>query len=481
VVGLVGVALRAFAVGRPGFWNDEAWVAISTRVSGVLQFLVSLSVTPILWAAMLRPLAWLPLPPEISLRLLPLGFGIATLWLAWRLGGRLAGHPLGGLLSLTVVAVDPVSVLWSQQLKPYTAEAALALLAFLSADAAVRHGRTADVVVLALVLALGTTFSNAQLMVGPPILAALAARALLRGDGGALRRIVVAGMVVLLWNAVWFALFVRAWLAPMQSYWGDHFAPSTHPAVLLAFARQSFDRLLGPGLGVNGTWLALGGLAVLCVRPGARWAVLALLLLAAELIALSAAGSFPLDVQRTGLFVSTLFQVATAAAVGGLAVQLWAWRPLRPLALAVPLLFGFEIARDHQWPPYSQLRAEDLGPLVQEVERERQAGDHILLYAGSVYVWGYYQARTPVVLQATEHLAGWFFVRVDDPDVTMLGRDDIDGAIARAFTGARRVWFLGSRLRPDEEPMIRARLATRGRIVREERRERALLLLVEPP
>jgi hypothetical protein len=58
----------------------------------------------------LRPLARLPLPPEISLRLLPLGFGLATLWLAWRLGGRLAGHPLGGLLGLALVAVDPVSV-----------------------------------------------------------------------------------------------------------------------------------------------------------------------------------------------------------------------------------------------------------------------------------------------------------------------------------------------------------------------------------
>src|SRR5262249_56499237 len=130
----------------------------------------------------------------------PAGLGLARVWRAWWLGGGLSGHALGGVLSLTVVAVDPVSVLWSQQLKPYTAEAALALLGFLSADAAVRHERSVDVVVLALVLALGTTLSNAQLMVGPPILAALAARALLRGDGGALRRIVVAGMVVLLWN-----------------------------------------------------------------------------------------------------------------------------------------------------------------------------------------------------------------------------------------------------------------------------------------
>ena len=479
VVGFVGVALRAFAVGRPGFWTDEAWVAILTRVSGVLQFLVSLSVTPILWAALMHPLAWLPLPPEISLRLLPLGFGIATLWLAWRLGGRLAGHPLGGLVSLTVVAVDPVAVLWSQQLKPYTAEAAMALLAFLAADAAVRHERTADVVVLALVLALGTTFSNAQLMVAPPILAALAARALLRGDGAALRRIVLAGVVVLLWDAIWFALFVRAWLTPVASYWRDHFAPLTHPAALLTFARLSFDRLLGPGLGVNGMWLALGGLAVLLAWPGARWAVLALLLLAGQLIALSAAGSFPLDVQRTGLFVSTLFQVATGAAVGGLVARLWAVRRLRPVAVAIPLLFALDIAPDHEWPPYPQVQAEDLGPLVREMEHDRQPGDHVLLYANSVFIWGYYQTRTPTLLQAGEHLAGGFIVSVDDPDVTLVRRDDADAAIARAFTGARRVWFLGSRFKPGDEELLRTRLATKGRVVREQRRERALLLLLE--
>jgi hypothetical protein len=481
VVGLVGVALRVFSLGRPGFWADEAWVAISTRVSGVEQFLVSLSHSPILWVALLRPLALLPLPPEIALRLLPLGFGIATLWLAWRLGGRLAGNLLGALLGLAVVAVDPVSVVWAQQLKPYTAEAALAVLAFLAADAVVRYGRAADVVVLALVLTLGTTCSNAQLLIAPPILAALAVRALLRGDRPELRRIVIAGVGVSLWNAAWFAVFMRGWLTPMAGYFQSHFAPLADPAGLIRFVAVAFSRLLGPGLGVDGSGLALGGLAVLAMRPDARWAALALLLLAAELIALSAAGSFPLDLQRTGLFVSTLFQVATAAAVGGLAVQLWAWRWLRPLALALPLLFGFEIARDHEWPPYPQVQAEDLGPLVQEMERERQPGDHILLYANSVFVWGYYQARTPVLLQATDHLAGGFFVQIDDPDVTMLGRDDPDGAIARVFSGARRVWFLGSRLRPGEEAAIRAQLAMHGRIVRDERRERAVLLLVEPP
>src|SRR5262245_55620836 len=120
-LGLVGLVLRLHDFGQLGFWNDEAWVAIATRTTDPRQFLLALGVTPIGWAAIMWLLSFLPGPPEVTLRLLPLGFGLATLWLAWRLGGRLAGNPLGGLLALALVAFDPVSIAWCQQLKPYTA------------------------------------------------------------------------------------------------------------------------------------------------------------------------------------------------------------------------------------------------------------------------------------------------------------------------------------------------------------------------
>ena len=56
-VALAALVYRLQDVGRYGFWNDEAWVALSTRVAGFAQFWLSLSTTPILWAATLRPLA----------------------------------------------------------------------------------------------------------------------------------------------------------------------------------------------------------------------------------------------------------------------------------------------------------------------------------------------------------------------------------------------------------------------------------------
>jgi hypothetical protein len=173
------------AVGGHGFWNDEAWV--------------------------LLPLAGAPAPPEVALRLLPLGFGLATPWLAWRLGARLAGHALGGLGALVLVAFDPNGIAWSQQLKHYTAEAALALWAFLAADAVVRRGRNADIAMLALVLTLGVTVSNAQLLLAPPLVAALLGEALMRPDRALLGRIALAGSAVALWDLAWFTLVIHPW------------------------------------------------------------------------------------------------------------------------------------------------------------------------------------------------------------------------------------------------------------------------------
>jgi predicted membrane-bound mannosyltransferase len=140
VVALAGVVYRLHQFGRFGFWNDEAWVAISTRVSDPSQFLLALSSSPLAWTLALRPLALLP-DPETSLRLLPLAFGLATMWLAWRLGCRLAGDPLGGLCALALVAFDPVSIQYAKQLKQYSAEAFVTLATLLVACDVDHDGR----------------------------------------------------------------------------------------------------------------------------------------------------------------------------------------------------------------------------------------------------------------------------------------------------------------------------------------------------
>jgi hypothetical protein len=351
---LVGAAFRLAGFGRHGFWNDEAWVAIASRVEGVQQFLLALGVTPITWGAMLLPLAGAPAPPEVALRLLPLGFGLATLWLAWRLGARLAGHALGGLGALVLVAFDPTGIAWSQQLKHYTAEAALALWAFLAADAVVRRGRNADFAVLALVLTLGVTVSIAQLLLAPPLVAALLGESLMRPDRALLGRIALAGSAVALWDLAWFTLVIHPWVTPaLREFWRGHYAPLDSASALGAFVCRSGARLLAPALGSDGVLLALGALAVLLTTHRARWAAVAMVLLVVELAAISGAGMFPLDVPRTALFATTLLLVATGAAAALLVAWSWTRPSLRPLAVTVAVAFVLVVARGH-WPPLSE-------------------------------------------------------------------------------------------------------------------------------
>jgi hypothetical protein len=480
-VAVAGIALRLDGFGRHAFWNDEAWVAIATRVEGVRQFLLALSVTPIGWGVALRLLAFAPGPPEVTLRLLPLGFGIASQWLAWRLGTRLAGHALGGLLALSLVAFDPTGIVWSQQLKPYTAEAALALAAFLAAATVARRGLPRDVAALALVLALGVMLSNAQLLLAPPLMLTLAAGAVLRRDGALLRRLVVAGVLVALWDLTWFTLVIHPWLTPaLHEFWQGHYAPSGSIAALGAFAGSAADRLLAPALGPYGVALALGGLVVLFATRDGRWAAVALLLLLAQLVVLSAAERFPLDVPRTALFVTTMLLVSTGAAAARAVVWGWQRAALRPLAATAAIVLVGLVARGHWMPASVQVRPEDLGPLVHIMERDRRAGDRILLYARSLFVWGYYRTATPVLVP-NPALANGFVVAVDDPDVVVVAPGDIAGPVARATSGASRLWLVGSRFATGDDQRLRAALAHAGRIVQEEHGERALLLLIERP
>ena len=480
LVGAAGLVLRLTNLAHFAFWNDEAWVAISSRVHGVEQFLMSLSVTPILWAALLRVFDLLPFASETSLRLLPLAFAGATMWLAWRLGTRLAGHRLGGLLALAVLALDPVSIAWARQLKPYTAEAALALLALLEADAVLERGGRADVIRFALVLTLGTSLSNAQLLMAPPLLATLAGHALAMRDRTRLRRLVLAIVAVGLWDLMWFLSFVQPWLGAMRDYWHGHFPPRSDPASLIAFVRAGASQLLVPGLGPHALALTVAGLVALSATPGARWTVVALLALTVELLGLSAAGRFPFDVQRIALFFSTCLYAATAAGVASFTLRLWAHRRLRPVAAAILAGVLVLVARGYPWPLTPATAPEDLGPLVRTMERERRPGDRILLFGRSVFVWAYYRDAPPSLLRAAPRLMGGFVVAVDDADVVVVQPRDVATAVARAFDGAHRVWFVGSRMNQTEESSVVSALVQRGNVVRSERRVRALLLLLEP-
>jgi len=73
-----GVVVRAGELGTFGFSNDEAWVALATRVEGFRQFWMAIVMTPIAWAVLLKAVSLAHLS-EATLRSVPFTFGCLTL------------------------------------------------------------------------------------------------------------------------------------------------------------------------------------------------------------------------------------------------------------------------------------------------------------------------------------------------------------------------------------------------------------------
>jgi hypothetical protein len=424
----------------------------------------------------LRPFALIPSPPETTLRLLPLGFGLLTLWAAHRTGRDLAGE-LGGLLALAVVALDHTSIGWAKTLKQYSAEAFLGVVAFHLAARFAATGQRRDLVLLSISLAIGAAIGATQLLVAPPLLASLLADALVRRDFARSRAVLVAAATITVWDVAYFELVVAPHLTPaLEGYWANAYVPSS-PVPAAHFVVRSLVTMLSGGWSVASLVVGLVSLVTLAGRrSAARPAIAALVLLVAEAAAVSAHGRLPFDAPRVMLFLLTIVHVHLAAGVGctfgWLSSRGWS-RPLAAVVLGV-VLHGF-LAHRAWRDPGEVVDPEDLGPLVRMAEAERRPGDAVLVYARSVYVFAYYQARPPVLAPAPTTVG---FVPVpEDPDVLVIDGPTADAAIARAFAGHDRAWFLGSRFHEGDVWRIRSALLAHGHIVRELARARSLLLL----
>jgi len=478
LLALAGLVLRLQDFGRYGFWNDEAWVALSTRV-GWSQFWLALGPTPVGWAALLQVFALLPGRPEVTLRLLPLVFGTLTLWAAWRTGVALAGVG-AGLLALAAVAFDPTSIVFAKVLKPYTAEAFLALLAFLVAIRFVGSRGARDLVALSLLLGLGVLFANSQLFLAPPLLAALLVHAIWRREWQVALRVAAAGVAVAAWDAAAFALVIAPRMLPsLVEYWAESYVPTGSTREAVAFIGQSLLTLLGPA-GRPATVVAACAaiVALLAVVPRARPIGLALVLLVAELAVLSALRRLPLNEPRVMLFLGTILLIVGAAGIGLVLTRLGAWSWGRPAAAAGFVLLLYDLtAHPALWRSRDHLPVEDVGPLIQLLEETRAPGDHVLVYGRSGYTYAYYQRPRPLLIRAQGTTVG-FVPLLPDPQVTAVDPRNAPEAVDQAFAMSPQVWFVGSRFRGDDQRAIVQRLAARGHVVLTRQRPNALLVAV---
>ncbi len=476
-LGVAALAVRVVDLGRYGFWNDEAWVALSTRVVGANQFWLSLSTTPPLWAATLRTLALAPGPPETLLRLFPLAFGCLGLWLAHRVGRSLGGR-LGGVLALAAVAFDPGSVEYSKLLKQYSAEACLGLLAVEEAIGWIRGAGTRHLVWVALVLAVGAGFASTQLLIAPPILATLLADALVCRDRPRARAVLVASVAVAAWDLGYFVLAVAPRLTPaLAEYWNDAYLAGS-PGQMAGPVLRGLIGMLAPTWSRLGLAIATAGAVALVAERASRSSILAVVLLIAEVAALSILRRVPFNAPRVMLFMVTIVNVHLAAGIGVVLARLWSREVLRPVAVLVVVGLAYGLATGREWRSLSTVSREDMGRLVRTIERERRVEDGILLYDRSAFVFAYYARATPVLVPTPTTSVG-FVPLIADPAVSLLRGDGVEVAVARAVAAHPRVWFAGSRFRAGDETRIRQALVTRGRVVLERTGARALLLLIE--
>ena len=477
LLALAGIALRASELGTYGFWNDEAWVALCTRVQGFQQFWLSLSVTPVLWAVTLK--VWsLFGSGEGWFRGVPFVASVLGLWAAYRIGRDLVGHPAGGLLPLAVLGVDVHSLALGKVLKQYSAEALAALLAFEWAARFARTGERRALLVLVAVLAVGIGFANAEVFVGPPLVGALLVVTLARGDRRRAAWAAVAGVAVGLWYLVCYRFLIAPRVLPsVQSYFAGKYAPAGSLPAALAAVWQALERYLamtwGPPL-LAPALLLVGAVALLAGAGPVE--AIALAGVVAEVTLMSSWQRFPIGEPRVLLFLLTLLTVYAAAAVGPAVA--WAWRraSLRPVAVAALAFAALVFVRQRSWIGLSSAhQVEDLGPLIRRVEAERRPGEPVLLYYRSGYVYAYYQRRTPVLFPNPSVSVGYIPI-LDDPDVTIIDAAHAQVVADAAFAKHTRVWFLGSRIRADDWQRISPTLKRPGWQLEELPRQNALAL-----
>ncbi|MDQ2806578.1 MAG: glycosyltransferase family 39 protein [Chloroflexota bacterium] len=117
----LAAALRVYHLGAESFWFDEADILSQARapLSDVLAGFLHAGENGPLYTLLLW--AWVRLvgSGEAAVRLLPLGFGVATIPVIYVLGKRLVSAPLG-LLAAALLAVSPFHIWHSQDAKMYT-------------------------------------------------------------------------------------------------------------------------------------------------------------------------------------------------------------------------------------------------------------------------------------------------------------------------------------------------------------------------
>jgi hypothetical protein len=441
-------------IGAP-YWQDEAWVAVSTRVP--LSDLPHVtSVTPIGWSLLLRLI-----PDPDQLRLLPLVFALAAVVAAYTLG-RLVGwrgraeSVFTGLACGAAVVLLPAQQL-RHDLKHYTADAAVTL-AILAGVAWLDQGWSRRrLTVLAAGAPAAFLVSHVALIGAATTFVGLLVTTAVGRQARRLVELVTAGAASGFVLLAMFLILVRPHHVPaLADFWHPYFPTVGElPRYLLTRLWWLRPTLGLPNLSVV---LALAGAGLVVLTMWRRLTTaLTIALIPVAMVALGVAQLYPLLDLRTSYFLFESWAATAAVAVAGGAIGLARLlaRGLAQIqrttcaALAIVLALGafagynrvgwrFDGA-DPRVPFSTQISLMDIRTQVRWVGAHRAPGDLIVIPSRARYGYSFYHDRKRIAWIPAVNPTGWN-PEISDSQVIVAapGTAAIARAIAEAAAQAQR-------------------------------------------
>ncbi|NHC46382.1 hypothetical protein [Motilibacter aurantiacus] len=463
---------------RQPYWLDESWVAVSTRVPLRDLPLVTAS-SPLGWTVLLR---LVPFGGPERQRLVPLAFAglaVALGYLLLRALGR--GRLVAALAGALPVLIAP-AMLVRDDLKQYTADAAVLLLLWLAVarlDAAWTRRR---LVALGVLVGLAPLVSTAAALSGPAALVAVVGAALVAHDRARVREAsllaLAAGAVL---GVVLLLTVLRNSTDSLREFWVDHYLPRS-PVDALPEAWSRWEAAAAYTLVPH-------ALPALLLAAGGAWALWRSGKVAsALLVPVAALGSaaaavlhvYPFLDVRTSTWllvgVSVLAAVAVAVALGALAAP----APAAPAAAIRLAATGLAVAAAgsaaHVAHPYVRghtIFAQDVRSQAERVAADKRPGDVVLVALSATWAYAYYSGTGPVPVERTDSVATRFLPSfAGAPDVQVVrgrGPEAVRQAVRRAVGSAGpdgRVWVVRTQIAAEERPAWDAALRQCGQEVR---------------
>ncbi|MFW6127392.1 MAG: glycosyltransferase family 39 protein [Thermodesulfobacteriota bacterium] len=400
----VAVLLRLYDLAARNLWTDEAWVALAALAPTPGEALTLGRSTPSFYTLTLWALVQVFGNSEAVLRSLSFVFGVGAVVFFWLAARRLTSRP-AALLGLTLVALSPVLVYFSKELKQYSGDAFFAVLVVWLAEGLLASPSRGRWLTLALVGPLALGFSHGAVFVLPTALGALWLE-INRTDRP---RLLGLGVFWGLAAAAFYLLVYRGQVDPkLVAYWAKDFPDFSGLIAFFTWFGGAWSRYFhyffnyffsSPWGWLWGMALVTAGVITLIQRSPRRL----LLYWGGPLILAFAAAAlhrFPFMGHYNGsrllLFSAPWLYLIAALGTTAIFIELWRrpWRWLAPGLAALILITSQPLALIQE-DLRPQANRQELKPLANYLKSHLLPNDRVYVYFHAIYPFKYYFQGNP--------------------------------------------------------------------------------------